>query len=493
VDSTLQHALRLHEDGDLPAAEAAYLSYLSLHPEDPGALRLLGTLRIQQDDYTDGEAQLRRAIVAAPDDGESHTALADALQLQRRFADAAESYILALERGDRRATVWSNLGLSLSAQADYPSARRCYESALAVNPEHTEALYNLGLLCYELDDFEGAIDAYRRALRQDPIEADVLNNLGNALYCTQQLDEAVAMYKRALREDPGNPVFLRNLGLAAQAGGDIIVAADVLAQQERDPQLWVGMGMSLQRRGDTDGAIDAYRRALAIQPDEPTARHLLDALTGAQPDRAAPNYVEMLFDDYAPRFEGHLVTELAYQIPALMRWLLGELLGADARFESMLDLGCGTGLVGAELRDIVARMVGVDLSEQMLRRCRNRELYDDLYRVDLIDWLSETEETFDLVTAADVIIYLGDLTPMFEVLSRRIRPGGRLLLSTERLEDGLGDYLLRPSGRFAHSRVYLRRLAARFGFTEERLGSAEIRRSKMGWDEGDVVLLLREC
>jgi len=491
VDIALQHALRLHEGGDLATAEQAYLRILSDRPGDARALRLLGMLRIQQDDYTDGEAQLRRAIAADPDDGEAHSALADALQLQRRFGEAIDAYFVALERGDKRATVWSNLGLALQAKADYPSAMRCYESALAVNPEHIEALYNLGLLRYELDDFSGAARCYRQALRLDPIEADVLNNLGNALYCTQQLDEAIAMYQRALSQQPDNPTFLRNLGLAAQAGGNIEIAREVLRQQERDPQMWVGTGMSLQRRGDSDGAISAYRRALALQPDEPTARHLLDALVGTRPERADPAYVTALFNDYAPRFEGHLVGELSYQIPALMRWLLTERLGDAHRFDAHLDLGCGTGLVGAEMRELVGRLVGVDLSAEMLRRADNRSIYDALYEREFVGWLSETDETFDLVTAADVIIYLGDLSPLLAALAARMPPGGRLLFSTERLEDGLGDYVLRPSGRFAHSRAYLRRIADQHGFDEEQLGSAEIRRKRVGWEEGDVLLLRR--
>ena len=452
---------------------------------------MLASLRLEQDDYIDCEALLRRAIAAAPADGEAHTTLADALQLQGRLPAAIEAYQAALALGDRRAVVWNNLGLALQARVDFAGAVRCYQSALEEDPDSIEALYNLGLLRFEQDDFLGAIQCYERALQNDPIEADILNNLGNALFCVQRLDEALAMYQLALQQEPGNPVFLSNLALAARAGGDEKLAAEVLARQHRDPQIWVGTGMSLQRRGDREGAIEAFRRALVLQPDEPTARHLLDALLGSRPKHADPGYIEALFDDYAPRFEGHLVSGLSYQIPALMRWLLSDLLGPDARFATHLDLGCGTGLVGAEMREIVDHLVGLDLSGEMLRRCRNRSIYDALHQVEFVSWLEQSEARFELVTAADVVIYTGDLAPLFAALQARMLPGGRMLFSTERIHDAAGDYVLQPTGRFAHSRAYIRRLAARFGFAEEKIGAAEIRRNRLGWEQGDVVLLRR--
>lgn len=491
MDRTLQRALRLHEDGELTQAEAAYQRHLSVHPEDAGALRLLGLLRIQQDDYTAGEALLRRAVAADPADGEAFATLGDALQLQRRIGEAIACYQQALSLGDGRGSVWCNLGLALQHRGDSASALRCYTSALKADPEHLLALYNRGLLRYEQGDIDGAIESYEAALRVDPLEVDLLNNLGNALFRAGRLDEALATYQRGLAVEADHHLLMANFRLAAEAGGDMAAAAAVLARQEQDAQLWVGTGLARQRRGDTDGAAEAFRRALAVEPGEPTARHMLDTLIGEPITRAAPDYIAALFDDYAPRFEGHLVSQLGYQIPALMRWLLGEVCGAEARFSALLDLGCGTGLVGAELREIVDRMVGVDLSAEMLRRSRNRGIYDDLHRAELVGWLAQADETFDLVVAADVLIYTGDLGPFFAALAAVLRPGGRLLFSTERLEDddGQHDYVLLPTGRFAHSRAYLRRLAAAHGLTEERIGRAEIRRTRVGWEEGDVVLL----
>ncbi|MEL6344814.1 MAG: tetratricopeptide repeat protein [Myxococcota bacterium] len=490
MNETLLRALRLHEDGDLSSAEASYRQVLSKEPDNVGATCLLGKLLLQRDDFRDAERVLRGALNQHPRHAEAWGLLGDALQLRQRFHDAIHAYQTALQIDGRRALLWNNLGLALQACASYTRAQRCYESALERDPENLEALYNLGLLRYELGDFEGAVRCYRGALQVDPLEIDAINNLGNALLAAGRPAEAAAVYQRGLQIEPNHEIIRDNLKLAAAEGG-LADADQILEKQEEDAEYWCSVGLSLQRRGDFPGAIDAYRKTLALEPEEPTARHLLDALTGARPDRAPQVYVEGLFNNYAPRFEGHLVNQLGYQVPALMRWMTEQLLGADVRFARMLDLGCGTGLVGAEFRERVDHLVGIDLSREMLDRCRRKELYDALYLADFLEWLDARDETFSLATAADVIIYMGDLSGLFAGVAAHLEPDGRFLISTERLDDEAAEYALRHTGRYAHARGYIARLAQQNGLVIEQQGSTEIRRDRRGWTVGDVIMMRR--
>ena len=66
------------------------------------------------------------------------------------------------------------------------------------------------------------------------------------------------------------------------------------------------------------------------------------------------------------------------------------------------DLGCGTGLMGLELRSTVRRLEGVDVSEAMLAEARRKDIYDRLVKDDLIDFLRASEPAV-LVTATDVL------------------------------------------------------------------------------------------
>ena len=131
-------------------------------------------------------------------------------------------------------------------------------------------------------------------------------------------------------------------------------------------------------------------------------------------DRPAPAYVARLFDDYAPRFERHLTSELGYRGPRILRDAV-EAVAPVRRFRRALDLGCGSGLAGAAFRPIVESLAGVDLSPAMIEEARRTGVYDGLEVGDVAAFLAkQTSGEADLILAADVFVYLGDLAPTLQ-------------------------------------------------------------------------------
>jgi predicted TPR repeat methyltransferase len=129
----------------------------------------------------------------------------------------------------------------------------------------------------------------------------------------------------------------------------------------------------------------------------------------------------------------------------------------------MLDLGSGTGLVGARFQPITRKLWGVDLSTEMARRARALGIYETVAVSEINAYLKKTRRTFDLVTAADVLIYFGDLAAMFRGVGRVLRPGGLFAVSAEALRRG--DFRLTSSGRYAHNLSYLRRVGREAGLS----------------------------
>jgi predicted TPR repeat methyltransferase len=130
-----------------------------------------------------------------------------------------------------------------------------------------------------------------------------------------------------------------------------------------------------------------------------------------------------------------------------------------------------------ELKSLAGRLVGVDLSPRMLQIARQRSIYDELIETDIIDYLRSTDETFDVIAAADVLTYIGDIRDFFTLSARILRRGGLVVVVLE-THPGADTYRLNQTGRFSHSREYLQQTLRAAGFTVDLLFDDVMRREE---------------
>lgn len=270
--------------------------------------------------------------------------------------------------------------------------------------------------------------------------------------------------------------------------GDPAAAAELMEQAlELAPAWaagWLRLGEYRQKAGLGAQAAEALRQVLALDPEDIFGAGLKLALLGAAetPDKPPSRYVEALFDDYADRFEAALVERLDYTVPGKLAALVRKARGEGGCFSCAVDLGCGTGLFGVEIRASVSRLEGFDLSANMLAKAEEKGIYDHLARSDLsLD--AERSQLFadgltrgraDLVAAADVLMYLGDLTNAFSLAAGLAAPGAFFAFSVE--DAGTPDgFHLAPSLRYAHSEAYVRAALAAAGFEIRKIERTTIR------------------
>jgi predicted TPR repeat methyltransferase len=231
---------------------------------------------------------------------------------------------------------------------------------------------------------------------------------------------------------------------------------------------WFRLGEYREKAGSPD-AITAYRKTLELAPEDIFGAGLkLALLNGAEQPHLPPSrYVEGLFDDYADRFDTALVEKLAYTVPGkLMRLIESHL---PAPYGHVVDLGCGTGLFGAEIAGRCDMLEGYDLSENMLAKAKAKDIYDHLAKADL-SLAPDTSGLFDnrpahradLVAAADVMMYLGDLDAAFANAAALLGPSGAFAFSIEKSSSASG-FELRPSLRYAHSAAHVEQALAAHG------------------------------
>lgn len=253
---------------------------------------------------------------------------------------------------------------------------------------------------------------------------------------------------------------------------------------------WRGLGEALEALRRRDEAVAAFRKALALDPaDIGGARLHLAFLAGESPATAPRAYVTALFDQYAAKFDRHLVEALAYRGPEILDAALSR--AAPGRiFAHALDLGCGAGLFGAAFRGKAKRLTGIDLSPAMIEQARGKHLYDRLITADLLDFLAaEPDQSADLAAAADVFVYIGDLAPIFAAVARVLEPGGLFAFTAQRRE---GDgYRVGEDMRFSHGEACLRACAAQARLVTLELVPAVTRKDR-GADVPGWAAVLRK-
>jgi predicted TPR repeat methyltransferase len=257
----------------------------------------------------------------------------------------------------------------------------------------------------------------------------------------------------------------------------------VLERVPHWPPALLGMGDACFLLAQMDEAAGFFNQCLACDPsDRLGAGPRLARMNKTHPDDAIRHgYIAALFDDYAKRFDTHLMQALGYSAP---QQLLAAITTIGTHFGRGYDLGCGTGLMGEVLRPHVDHLSGCDLSNAMLQEARAKQIYDQLDWNEGVHALKEQQAgALDLVTAADVLVYIGALTDLFEAVHHALKINGIFAFTTQACDGErfmIGDDL-----RSAHSESYLRTQARQAGFEILTFEAVSVRRDRdqavRGW------------
>lgn len=488
--TALQRALALHQRGALEQARTAYLAILAATPEEANALHLLGVVARQQGRPEEAVTRIEQAIAIAPHQATMHCNLGAAWQDLGAPDKALASYDAALALHPGYALAWSNRGNSLRQLQRLGEACASYERALALQPDYPEAWRNLAIALHDRGLDQAALDAASRALALRPRDVEALCASGNALHGLQRYDEAAAQFGKALALDDRHAQAWCWHGIALQKAGRFEAALasyrSAIGLRPGFADAYQFLGNTLRALGQDAAALAAWRQALALGGDAEALAFAIASLTpGAAPATAPAAYVAALFDAYAQRFDMHLVDTLGYRTPELIGAALDALVLPVAL--DILDLGCGTGLCAPVLRARARTLTGVDLSALMLEKARARQAYDVLACAEMGAWLAGRADQFDLVVAADVLVYVGDLTPLLGQVAAALRQEGWFACSVE-THAGTG-FALQASRRYAHAPGYVDAVAQAAGLRLHAALPAVLRREHDAAVHGTIYLL----
>jgi predicted TPR repeat methyltransferase len=352
-----------------------------------------------------------------------------------------------------------NSGLALFELEQFPEAELHYLKASQINPNDPDIHYNRGLNLRRLNSFEAAADSFELACKLGDTTVDTLYNLALCYQDMQDYSEAERLYNTILEENPEHLSTLNNYAYLCH------------------------------KSGATEKAVQLYNRLLKLAPRHQAAQHMINSLSGKTPDTAPLDYVEAVFDNYAKEFEHSLVENLQYNTPNALRKLHDKFF-PDASREICLDLGCGTGLAGVQFRSCCKKLIGVDISEKMLRVADRKSLYKKLIKDDILHFLHNGGVNCDMILAADVFTYMGELEKIFMACFAKTKNGGLFLFSVE--ESNNEKFEIKTTGRFGHSQKYIIKLCQKTGWKILNTTFSKLRKDKGEWVKGYLFILQKQ-
>ena len=277
------------------------------------------------------------------------------------------------------------------------------------------------------------------------------------------------------------------LALQLAKDGDFLASADLLRDASTLAPLWppihFHLGEALRGLNKLDEATKAFEEYLRLNPADAMGAGVKLSLMGKRAPETAmsQSYIQSLFDQYAPHFEFSLVGKLDYKIPTLLARM------TQGSYNSLLDLGCGTGLVAEAFHGRAMEMTGVDISPEMIKVAAAKNIYSHLHVREVQTFLDVHEKKHDIIICADVLIYMADIEMLFNSISRSLRKDGIYGFSTQH-HAGTDNWILGKDHRYAHSVPYIHSVLERCGLSIQHHEECNLRKDGHDMPKGDVFI-----
>ena len=461
----------VHEEYTWEAAKKRCEDIIALKPNYAEAYNNLAILYEKKNDYPNALKNYALAVNLQPNYVIAHHNLGLLFLKYRKLDEAITQFKNVLELNPLSLSAHYYLANCFLAKDELDLAQLHFLEVLNINPEHSDALNNLGVVSLKKNEPQLAIDYFTKALAFDIAHEDARNNLAATFMQYDRYENAVRHYSELLTNYPDNNEYHYNIAVAYMNLGHLEKAIEhfnrVLVANLHHIASLNNLAAIYWRLDKKEKAKTLLLKAIDCDPNNQNSRYLLSAVTHQNEYSKAPKeYIKNLFDNYAIQYNEHLCQELKYTLPQRIGTLLDTLpsLTKESKAnKTALDLGCGTGLLGSILKPYFSKIWGIDLSQKMLDHAKKTDCYEQLFCDDIENFFQNTAEKFNIITAAEVLEYFGDLATLFSAIASHLQPHGLFIFSTESTQDK--DFILQETARFAHNPDYIHQLAKDNHFT----------------------------
>lgn len=476
----LEHALKENENnaslhnhlgsvykktGNFDKASHHYLKALAIEDNYAEAHQNIALLYAELKNTHKALVHFQKAIHANPSNVTTHYNLGLLFLKLDEVSGAITQFKNVIQLNPNHIQAHAYLGVLYLENDELKDAELAFQNVLKLNPEHVEALSNLGVIALKREEGQLAVAYFTQALALDNDNIYVRNNLAATFMHHDSFENALTHYDILLKQNPLDLEYLYNVAVALMSLGQYEKALNhfetLLKEDENHTPTLTNIAVIYMKIEKKDKAMAYFEKALLINPDDASSLHMLYALKGEGTlANTCPEYAHNLFNNYASSYDNHMQNSLKYALPKAIIQLIEE--HGFHSFDTVLDLGCGTGLVGAELQSLTKTLVGVDIAPKMVKKASDKKIYGRLMVSEAEHFLKEDPQIYDFIVAADVLPYFSTLDVLFSLIRQRLTNTGIFVFSIE-ITDA-SNWELQETARFAHNPEYIQALCTEYGF-----------------------------
>ncbi len=401
---------------------------------DPTVCYRLGCQREEELEFEEAEAHFKDAFRLAPDNYDILYKLGTVSLLRNKLQEAENYFTRCLDARDDSPRVLFHLGIISYKAENWKKAAGFFARAVKLNNEFSDTWYMLGLSYAAQDKLFLALEALEQAAQRSPKQLDIHFSLGNVYLQMFRYKDAVIEFQKALALAPESTKML------------------------------LGLCRLYFMKGDSKPAEAILKKLLKISSGNRCATMLQKALEGNPQEMIPGKMFSMVFDTFPEQFDDGMINELKYCLPAQIKNAIKNAAGNDIHFINAIDLGCGNGLSGQQFAELTGNLAGIDITREKISQAA--DLYIDVYSGmqfgDILKILSGCDQKFDLMTASELMVCTGNLSPLFAQVSRCISPSGCFAFAVENTDTA--DFIMSRTGLFAHSTEFIEKMAEKYGF-----------------------------
>ncbi|MFW5770664.1 MAG: tetratricopeptide repeat protein [Spirochaetota bacterium] len=271
--------------GDYSKALGAIDEALEQYPDTFDYLLLKGNILYEMDNYEKAVQAYRMAIDAENSSPSAHYNMALALQKSGDEVSAIDYLKKAGsidQSGNIASMAYGRLGTIFTKRGDYQLAEKYLSMAAKIDPAEPLFHYNLGITYLKQDNPQKALESFHKAEALGVKDENLLENLGEAYASLQQYDKSLEVYERLKPLQENNVRILSRIAELYYRKGELDRAYDYYKKittlepaSENARIAYLNMGNILDDQQQFRDAIDAYQKALSIDPKDDTALYNL--------------------------------------------------------------------------------------------------------------------------------------------------------------------------------------------------------------------------